>query len=227
VSTPAWEQLPEETPRAYAAFCQYRNLPAQSRSIDTAWRRSKAQELDASKPEDAAELQRVSAKRADKVWREWSGKFQWVARAMAWDQELDRQARDQLVKTHKAMLDKHRSLGAALVQRAAERLVTLVGGDLKVHDIPTYLKIGVAIERQAFELPDVVVQHGGQVGVDGHIEHTGVGSNPTYDAIVRLLLEAPEEALFAADRISGRMAASSSLPRADAEPREASEGSAS
>jgi len=223
--TAAWEQLPEETPKAFAAFCQYRNLSASSRSIDTAWRRFRSSELDATNPLEADELSQLPTRRAPKNWRDWSSKFFWVNRAVAWDAELDRKAREQLVKDHKAMLDKHRQLGAALIQRVAERLMTLSGGDLKVHDIPAYLKTGVAIERQAFELPDVVVQHSGQVeaNVSGSVEH----NNPTYDAIVKLLLEAPEEALIAADRLSGRLAAASTLPRTDPEQGEAPESSPS
>jgi hypothetical protein len=220
---PAWEQLSDETPKAYAAFSAYRNLPTQTRSIDTAWRRQRASELDATRPDDMAELQRLPHIRASAIWRNWSAKYAWVARAMAWDTEKDRIAREQLVKDHKAMLDKHRTLGGALVQKAAERLMSLAGSDLKVHDIPSFLRAGVAIERQAFDLPDVVVQHSGQVGVDASVEH----SSPTYDAIVRLLLDAPDEAILAADRLSGRLAASSALPRADTEPREAPKGAAS
>lgn len=225
IDTSAWDQLDVESPKAFAAFCQYRNLPPMSRSIDTAWRRIRSSELDSAKPTDAAELQRLPTVRAPKTWRDWSARHAWVARAMAWDAELDRKARDEIVKSHKAMLEKHRTLGSALVQRVAERMMSLSGSDLKVHDIPAWLKAGVAIERQAFALPDVVVQHSGSVEATAHVEHTVADS--AYDTLVKLLLEAPDEALIATDRLSGRLASSSSLPRVQDLEGDASEGTAS
>jgi hypothetical protein len=35
---PIWEQQPEESAKAYAAFTTYRDLLPNQRSIDTAWR---------------------------------------------------------------------------------------------------------------------------------------------------------------------------------------------
>jgi len=73
-----WNKQPEETPKAYAAFCIYRDLKPGERSIDTAYRQTLSDE----------ERQK-SAKRAPGCWDRWSAKHKWVARVEAYDNHLD------------------------------------------------------------------------------------------------------------------------------------------
>src|SRR5260370_12112867 len=71
-----WEQQPEETPRAYGAFCVYRDLGP---------RRTLAAAAAAffERTGDAPERQ------VDK----WSSAHRWVERAAAWDRHLDAEGR--------------------------------------------------------------------------------------------------------------------------------------
>lgn len=72
-----WEQQPGETPKAYQAFCVYRDMGA-GRSLDAGYQQS---------------IQRVSEgyqeKRASGAWRRWCNQHGWVARAIAYDKYLD------------------------------------------------------------------------------------------------------------------------------------------
>lgn len=72
-----WERRPGESARAYAAFCVYRDLGT-GRSLNLAygeWRRSQGCAGDAAK--------------AAGYWAEWSSRFDWVARAEAYDGHLE------------------------------------------------------------------------------------------------------------------------------------------
>jgi uncharacterized membrane protein len=77
------ERLPQESPRAYRAFCIYRDL-GPDRSLDQAWKRFCA----ASDPTK----DRGSARRPGH-WAAWSQKYQWVERAEAYDDVIEEENR--------------------------------------------------------------------------------------------------------------------------------------
>lgn len=77
------ERLPRESPRAYRAFCVYRDL-GPDRSLDQAWGRFRA----ASDPTK----DRGSARRPGH-WAAWSQKYQWVERAEAYDDFIEEESR--------------------------------------------------------------------------------------------------------------------------------------
>lgn len=72
-----WEQQPGETPKAYQAFCVYRDMGTK-RTLDGAH-----QERARSAPGAH------QGKRADGTWKRWSSQYRWVERAIAYDQHLD------------------------------------------------------------------------------------------------------------------------------------------
>ena len=77
------ERLPQESPRAYRAFCIYRDL-GPDRSLDQAWKRFCA----ASDPTK----NRGSARRPGH-WAAWSQKYQWVERAEGYDDVIEEENR--------------------------------------------------------------------------------------------------------------------------------------
>ena len=77
------ERLPQESPRAYRAFCIYRDL-GPDRSLDQAWKRFCA-------ASDPAKY-RGSARRPGH-WAAWSQKYQWVERAEAYDDVIEEENR--------------------------------------------------------------------------------------------------------------------------------------
>jgi|ERR1700674_3408463 len=77
------ERLPQESPRAYRAFCIYRDL-GPDRSLDQAWKRFCA-------ASDPAKY-RGSARRPGH-WAAWSQKYQWVERAEGYDDFIEEENR--------------------------------------------------------------------------------------------------------------------------------------
>jgi hypothetical protein len=70
-----WEQLKNESAKAYAQFNRYRNLKPSERSVDLAWRNMQA------------EKGTKSASSAAGYYKAWSVNFSWKKRAEAWDAE--------------------------------------------------------------------------------------------------------------------------------------------
>lgn len=77
------ERLPQESPRAYRAFCIYRDM-GPDRRLDQAWKRFRA----ASDPTK----DRGSARRPGN-WADWSQKYHWVERAKAYDDFIEEENR--------------------------------------------------------------------------------------------------------------------------------------
>jgi hypothetical protein len=78
------ERLPQESPRAYRAFCVYRDL-GPGRSLDQAW------ELFCAASDPTKD--RGSARRPGH-WAAWSQKYQWVERAEAYDDLIEEESRN-------------------------------------------------------------------------------------------------------------------------------------
>ncbi len=83
-----WECQPGEPTKAFAAFCAYRDLPPDVRSISSAWEAASGQKAHRTR----------TGPRAPRQWHAWSAKHAWVARAAAWDREQDRVARARMAK---------------------------------------------------------------------------------------------------------------------------------
>lgn len=201
-----WDQQDEESAKAFAAFVAYRSLPAQQRSIDTAWKRSVATDPEATPPKPG--------QRAPATWRDWSAQFSWVSRAAAWDAEKDRQAQQAQIDEHKAMLERHVTLGQGLIAKAAAALNGMPVTGLEAKDVASWIRVGTELERKSRLLPDQIVEHRGQVTAnhEGTLTHSVEHSvDTTYDALVELLLNGPADAIKSADRLSGRLAADSSV----------------
>jgi len=75
-----WQRQKDESFKAYAAFVAYRDLGV-DRSIDKAYAAKRAAQQ---QPNDKP----TSSGRASRYWAEWSTRYNWVERAMAYDDYL-------------------------------------------------------------------------------------------------------------------------------------------
>lgn len=85
-----WERLPTETDRSFGAFMVFLNMQAQSRSVDGAYRLFAGKE-----GEKKANGKSIPA---PPYFEAWAKDNQWLARAAAWDAEIQRQAQAQAVR---------------------------------------------------------------------------------------------------------------------------------
>lgn len=125
-----WERQPGESAKAFHAFTLYRDL-GHERSVSK-----------------VAQIYRPGRNLRSLMSR-WSTKFNWVKRAEAYDDHMDKLSRKEAEKQVKDMKKRHITLGMALQTKAAEKLKDLKGKDMKVPDAIKALSEGVKLERLA------------------------------------------------------------------------------
>ena len=135
-----WELQPEETSKAYEAFCEYRDMGTQ----------------------------RSLSKVADKLQKSgtligrWSGAYNWVERAAAWDNEQDRIARNAQLEEIKKMRKRHADLASAMLVKAARALQRLPDDEIKAGDVSRMVETASKLERLSRgDVGDVIEERNG------------------------------------------------------------------
>lgn len=128
--TEMWERIPGESVKHYEKFCKYRDMkhgvPFARRSI-----RKLAKDL-------GIRRQTLEAL---------SVKFNWVARAEAYDLEIARQVKEQNEVDIMEMRKNHALLASQMLKKATKRLLTMPEEEITAADIVRLVDVGVKIER--------------------------------------------------------------------------------
>ena len=120
-----WERQEGESEKAFEAFAIYKDMGA-NRSIQMV-----GQKLGKS---------RVLIER-------WSSRWNWVERARAYDNVLEKEAEAAAIKERKEMLKRHVGISMQLQKKALEALQLLSVEDICARDIKEFLKVSTEIER--------------------------------------------------------------------------------
>ena len=122
-----WERQKNESSKAYAAFCIYRDLGVE-RSLE--------------------KVAQNRGKPGSKSWlNTWSTKYHWVERAQAYDDYLEQEKRKEQEKAILEMVERHTKEAMALQQKALERLKSLDPNELSTRDVLNYLMEAMKLER--------------------------------------------------------------------------------
>lgn len=122
-----WERQKNESSKAYAAFCIYRDLGVE-RSLE--------------------KVAQNRGKPGSKSWlNTWSTKYHWVERARAYDDYLEQEKRKEQEKAILEMVERHTKEAMALQQKALERLKSLDPNELSTRDVLNYLMEAMKLER--------------------------------------------------------------------------------
>lgn len=117
-----WEQQVGESRQAYAAFCDYYQLPPRIRSLNEAyrgyqrdrrasWRERRGIEITAEEAaEDAATIASMTA---PGQWRRWSTAHEWVNRTAAWDAHVNDQLEAAWIERREVLRQQDWDLGQA------------------------------------------------------------------------------------------------------------------
>jgi len=128
-----WERQKNENSKAYAAFCIYRDMGVE-RSIEKVYeKRSKR-----------GPLSRL---------KNWSVKYNWVKRANAYDDYLERKKREKNEKEILEMAERHAKLAKAFQQRIAQALQQIDPAQLSPSDMAKWLEIATKLERLSRGVP--------------------------------------------------------------------------
>lgn len=120
-----WERQENETPKQFEAFRIYRDM---------------GEERGVQKVADALSKSRTLMTR-------WKAANNWDERCMAWDNEQDRIARKEQIKSIKKMRERHAKLAEAGLVKAAQALSKMNPEDFKPGDIPKFFEACSKLER--------------------------------------------------------------------------------
>lgn len=144
-----WERQPGESARAFYAFTLYRDLPPRERSL-----RRVADLLYGGR--DGAT--RGPHKHVPGRIKRWATRFAWAERAAAWDQEMERHARQVAIAAVEEMRNRHAQEAVALQQRAIRRLREMRPDELSPRDVLVFIIEGAKLERLSRGEPDTVTE---------------------------------------------------------------------
>ena len=165
-----WERQPGETNKAFSAFCRYRDLPTEDRSVAAAWGR----------------------KKGGKQWERWCASHNWVNRAAEHDSDLASRRRERMAKELERAQDKALTLIRAGLEMVEKRLEGMDPEELAAGQIPAALKTLIELEFKALGHEDkVALKHEGKIEVDWSTDAAWV------EDYVRQLQERSVEALEA------------------------------
>lgn len=142
-----WEQQPGESAKAFEAFAAYRDMGAE-RSL-----RKLTQQLH---------------KNLTTI-RDWSVKWNWQERVRAYDRELDRQAREQAVRSVRQMTDRHIRIAMQLQAKAVRALENLDEAQLTPKMMLAFLTKATELERMN-RLSNAGLDENGQKDAASEIE---------------------------------------------------------
>lgn len=120
-----WERQFNESPQAFEAFAQYRDMGA-SRSL--------------------AKVSRVVCK-SKALMERWSTEHDWVKRVAAWDAEKDRVARETQIKDIIDMRQRHAAIAKKMMDTADNALNNINPNEVSTNEIARLVEIASKLER--------------------------------------------------------------------------------
>ena len=134
-----WEQLEDEgeTSRNYEHFCVYRDM-GQKRTLGAA-----CLKICPKDPENPRKQDVVGSVASI------SKKFRWKQRAIAWDNELDRQRRATQIVEIRKMEERHVSIALQMQDKAIRAMAALDISEMGPSHILNYLEAAIEIERKS------------------------------------------------------------------------------
>ncbi len=144
-----WERQKDESNKAYHIFCIYRDM-GPNRSLEKT-------------------RQKIGKPAGYIRWlHTWSSKYDWVTRAQAYDDYIERKKREEKEKAILEMAERHARLAMAFQQRVAQRLQEIDPAELSPADMARWLDIATKLERLSRGEPTEIEkqEHSGDVEVE-------------------------------------------------------------
>lgn len=120
-----WERQEKESDKAFEAFVKYRDMG-----------------LDRSTTKVAKELAK-----SEQLIRRWSATYDWVKRAAAWDNEVDKDVQKAQRQEITEMRKRHATLASAMLVKAAKALQAIPEDEIKASDISRMVDVASKLER--------------------------------------------------------------------------------
>ena len=115
-----WDRQPEETPKAFAAFCMYRDIPPLDRSVRAA----------------VESFRKQGGKTTERNWETWASRYKWRNRAAEHDSDLASRRRERMAKELERARDDGVMLIRADLAKVSERIQGLDPEEMTAGQIP-------------------------------------------------------------------------------------------
>ena len=171
-----WERQPSETPKAFAAFGLYLNIPPLGRSVRA-----------------AVELfRKQGGKTSERNWETWASRYNWRNRAAEHDSDLASRRRERMAQELEWAQDDAFVLIQATLAKVKERIEGVDPEELSAGQIPAALRTLIELEFKVLGYEDRVVltgKDGGPVKVDTKTQHVFQPTQEAWDEVVRIRTE--------------------------------------
>lgn len=126
-----WDRQPGESAKAFRAFVDYRDTPAEERSI-----RATAQRL---VKKDYSYIPRH--------YKDWASMWKWVERSRLYDAEQDRRRRELAEKEREEMAQLHIKAARAMLTKALKGLQAIPEDEMTPNDVSRMIEVASKLER--------------------------------------------------------------------------------
>ena len=176
-----WDRQPGETPKAFAAFCIYRDLPAVDRSIVAA----------------VAQQRENGGKAPVRNWETWSSLYNWRERGLASDSDLASRRRMRRGEALERAQDDIANMSRAALSKLLPLLQPTDAGGLDPYQIPlsqipSWLRTLADLQLKSLGYEDRITltgKDGGPVKVEAKTQHVFQPSKEVWDEILRVRAE--------------------------------------
>jgi len=131
----SWKRLTGEGSAAFAAFCVFRDMEADKRSIRGA--------VETAEPDVKKQNGKYN------VWRNYAAKFRWQERAADYDRYTDNLKQGELRKTIEAQGEMHRAVTGKMLEVVKKKLDTMNPEDLTQGNVTEWANMAIKAEREA------------------------------------------------------------------------------
>ena len=176
-----WDRQEGETPKAFAAFCIYRDLPAVDRSIVAA----------------VAQHRYLGGKASVRNWETWSSLYNWSERSLASDSDLASRRRIRRGEALERAQDDIANMSRAALAKLLPLLQPTDAGGLDPYQIPlsqipSWLRTLADLQLKSLGYEDRVAltgKDGGPVKVEAKTQHVFQPSPEVWEDILRIRAE--------------------------------------
>ena len=176
-----WDRQPGETPRAFAAFCIYRDLPAVDRSIVAA----------------VAQHRQNGGKASLRNWETWSSLYNWSDRSLAGDSDHASRRRIRRGEALERAQDDIANMSRAALAKLLPLLQPTDAGGLDPYQIPlsqipSWLRTLADLQLKSLGYEDRVAltgKDGGPVKEEAKTQHVFQPSAEVWEDILRTRAE--------------------------------------
>lgn len=196
-----WEKHTGDTPKSYEAFKIYRDMGPSRSFIKVA---KELHVLEAAKTTSKPRQKQGKLSTRKRQIAKWSSLQKWVFRADAWDIEQDRIDRAEQRDSVREMKGRLAEQAMLVQTKGLQKIVDISYKDLTKKEALDFYSKGVEMEARFREVPDLKIEHSGEINTHETELDRMIASNPKTKAKINDILTELSTAESSGVRLSGK-----------------------